>query len=257
MSTKTKKLIVANWKMNPETPREARELFGRVKRLAARARAAHVVVCPPALWLPLMRSGVNLELGGQDLSAESVGSGAFTGSVSGAQLKYAGATYVLIGHSERRASGETDELIQRKLRAALRAGLRPILCVGERARDANGDYLQIIRQSLETATAEIPRAHLARLVVAYEPIWAIGEGANGADTPNAFLEQAIFIRRVMSQRLPPKQASALPVLYGGSVNEENAAAFLTIGAADGLLVGRASLGADKFAAIVKAAAERI
>ncbi len=253
MNIKNKKLIVANWKMNPETPREAQELLSRTKAVARRARRAQVVVCPPAVFLSRLRAGENLQLGSQDVFFEPVSSGPHTGAVSAVQLKHTGAEWALLGHSESRARGETDELINRKIKAALKAGLRIIVCVGERARDAAGDYLQAVRQNLEAATADLRRADFTRLVVAYEPLWAIGDQAVGADTPAGFLEQAIFIRRVMSAYLSPRQASELSVLYGGSVDEKNAAAFLSV--ADGLLVGRASLRADKFSLIVRAADE--
>lgn len=199
------RLLVANWKMNPETPREARALFSKTKLLASRLRHTTVVICSPAVFLPLLKSGRNIALGAQDISTEL--RGAHTGQISAPMVKYSGAAYTIIGHSERRAAGETDEIINKKIKIALGQGLKVILCVGERERDERGDYLKHLRDQLEKAVHRLPRPAVAWLVIAYEPVWAItatagqvGGGADRADTPADFLEQAIFIRKVLSQR---------------------------------------------------------
>lgn len=254
-----KKIIVANWKMNPETPREARELFAKVKRAASRLRRAEAVICPPAIFLPLLRSGKNLALGGQDMFEEPRGaparpngrSGGYTGSISAAQIKYVGAEYVILGHSERRRLGETDELINRKVRLALKTGLRVILCVGEAARDLRGDYLQVLRGALERGLERVARGELKDLIIAYEPVWAIGGEASAADTPEGFLEQALFLKKILAGKFGQKSALTAPILYGGSVTPDNAAAFLTRGEASGLLVGHESLRADHFNSILR------
>lgn len=255
-----KKLIVANWKMAPETPNEARQLWGRVKRAAARLRRTNVVICPPAVFLPLFKSGRNLALGGQDIFDEprgpapyGAGRGAYTGSISAAQIKYAGADYVILGHSERRRLGETDELINQKVRLALKVGLRVILCIGEAERDYRGDYLQVLRGMLERDLERIRRAEAKNLIIVYEPIWAIGGEISQADTPEGFLEQSIYIRKVVAGLFGKAAAMAVPILYGGSVAPENAADFLVRGEAAGLLVGHESLRADRFNAILRVA----
>ncbi len=245
-----KKLIVANWKMNPETPREARELFGATKKAATKSKA-RVVVCPPAVFLPLLKSASNVALGAQD--AYPAASGAYTGFVSASMVAYSGAQYVIIGHSERRAAGEGDDLINQKIKWSLKSNLKIILCVGERERDHDGKYLNIIKEQLEKDLVGLSRDNFTNLIIAYEPVWAIGAAAKASDTPEGFREQAIFIRKVLSMLVGAKVALGVPVLYGGSVDTTNAKSFLTDGHADGLLVGRASLRADIFVEILKQA----
>ncbi len=239
--------------MNPDTPREARELFRRVRIVAGRSRRATVIVCPPAIFLPLLKSGLNLALGGQDASAWP--RGAVTGSISAAELKYSGAEYVMIGHSERRRAGETDELINQKIKLALKTGLRVIFCVGENTRDDHGDYLQVLRSMLERGLEQVSRAEAGRLIVAYEPVWAIGGATNQADTPEGFLEQSLFIKKILAGRFGSTLAWTIPILYGGSVSPDNAGSFLAAGEAAGLLIGHESLRADHFNSIIRLADE--
>jgi triosephosphate isomerase len=255
-----KRLIVANWKMNPATPREAKALFAAGSRVVARlsGRRVEAVICPPALYLPLLaprveKAGAALALGAQDAFWEE--EGAHTGLVSALMLRRAGAEYLIVGHSERRAAGDTDQIVNRKLKAALAAGLKVILCVGESERDQAGAYLGWLRQQVVTALAGVPPRFLNKIIVAYEPVWAIGEGASRADTPSGFLEQALYIRKIVSglPGVAKEAALALPVIYGGSVTPENAASFLTAGAASGLLVGRSSLDPVAWRAILHAA----
>lgn len=246
-----KKIVVANWKMNPETPREARRLFAKVKRTAGRLRRIAIVVCPPAVFLSLLRPGKNLVLGGQDIFNEP--RGAFTGSISAAQIKYAGADYIIIGHSERRRLGETDELVNKKVRLALKTGLKVILCLGETARDERSDYLRALRGMLERDLDRVSRAEAKDLIIVYEPVWAIGGSASSADTPEDFLEHALFLKKVLAAGFGQNLALSIPILYGGSVTPENAADFLGRGEAAGLLVGHESLRADRFNVILRLA----
>jgi triosephosphate isomerase len=250
----TKKLLVANWKMHPETPREAKALAAKLKALAARQRRHAIVACPPAVWLGLLGGGKSgaLRWGAQDVSVK-IGVGAFTGELSAGQARYAGATFALIGHSERRALGETDEQIGQKVKNSLAARLKPIICVGEDKRDEGGEYLEPLRHQIKGALAGLKKADLRNVVIAYEPVWAVGKSAQAADTPEEFFRHAIFIRKVISDLFGAKTAMAVPVLYGGSVDGKNAAGFLTIGQADGLLVGRASLKPEEFKKIIHAA----
>ena len=249
--TKMKKLIIANWKMNPETPREARWLIAVTKQVASKLKRTTVVLCPPAIFLPISAGKLakNLAFGGQDISIEL--RGAFTGQISAPMMKYSGATYTLVGHSERRAIGETDEIINKKIKVALGQGLKVILCVGERERDEHGNYLKHLREQLEKAVYRLPRTMAKGLIIAYEPVWAIGVDAKQADTPADFLEQAIFIRKVLSHWCGRTLALELPILYGGSVNSKNAVSFIKEGEANGLLVGHESLRADHWREILK------
>lgn len=250
-----KKIIVANWKLNPDSPREARELFVKIKRTVSRLKRVETVICPPAIFLPDLEkargAAKKLALGGQD--AFPALDGAWTGQISPAMIRKSGARYLILGHSERRAQGDTDELINQKLKLALAQGLKVILCVGEKTRDPQGHYLQTIKTQLLTALEKVPRKLASQLIIAYEPVWAIGDAAKFSDTPAGFLEQAIYIRKILSIWIEQKAAMQVPVLYGGSVDARNALGFLTEGQADGLLVGRASLRADIFGEILKLA----
>ncbi|MEK7621596.1 MAG: triose-phosphate isomerase family protein [Patescibacteria group bacterium] len=252
-----KRLLVANWKMNPDTPREARALYAATKQVASKLKRTSVILCPPVVFLPLLKSGRNLALGAQDISTEL--RGAYTGSISAPMMKYAGAAYTIIGHSERRfppsafGGGDSDEIINKKIKVALGQGLRVILCIGERARDEPGQYLTELRASLERAVDRLPRAAARGLIIAYEPVWAISsQPANhGDDTPAGFLEQSIFIRKVLSHWCGRRAALELPILYGGSVGPKNASSFIIEGGANGLLVGHESLFADHWREIMR------
>lgn len=250
MSKKTK-LIVGNWKMNPATSREAKSLYLSIKKKAISLKKIKTVICPPIIWLGDLnhRSIKNLALGVQDVSLEK-GIGPYTGSISAKMVSYSTAEYILIGHSERRELGDTDEVINQKLKNSLEEGLIPILCVGEKVRDQRGDYLEVLTSQLVKALSGIKKNQLKNLVIAYEPVWAIGNKSTGVDTPEDFLHNSIFIRKVISKIVGGDIARSISVLYGGSVNEKNAVSFLILGQADGLLIGRASLEADKFKQIL-------
>ncbi len=243
---KTKKIIVANWKMNPRTMREACGIFQKIKRKAETLTRVETVVCPPFIFLKKNNKKVTraCALGAQNVFWQS--EGAYTGEISPAQLYAAGASYVILGHSERRALGETDEIIQKKIRVALEYRLNVILCIGELLRDIHGEYLSVLKNQLKHGLSKIPVKLLTRLIIAYEPVWAIGIAAKSADTPEAFFETAIFIRKVLSDLFGKKFAFNVPILYGGSVSAHNAEGFLKDGGASGLLVGRASLEPQEF-----------
>lgn len=245
-------LIVANWKMSPETPARAKALFSGIKKAAARAKNAQTVVCPPALYLSSMATaGKNVAVGAQDVSYES--DGTHTGEISARMLKAAGAKYVIIGHSERRARGETNGIVAKEIGAALKEKLIVILCIGERERDTHGEYFSFIESQLRESLAGIAKKDMGRLVIAYEPVWAIGEKAKEADTPEGTFEISLFIRKILATIIGKEKAFAVQVLYGGSVNPNNAAVFLKRGGVQGLLVGRASLDARTFGEILKSA----
>ncbi len=251
-------LLAGNWKMNLHH----REAIALVQKLAFSldARdldAVEVAVLPPFTDLRSVQTLVDgdrlrLAYGAQDLYAHD--SGAYTGEISGAMLAKLGCTYVLVGHSERRQyHGETDELVNAKVHAALRHGLTPIVCVGERldVRELNGQIDHCVRQvaaALRGVTAEQAR----RIVVAYEPVWAIGTGQ--VATPADAQEVCGEVRRTVSDLYPGETADQVRVLYGGSVKAAGTADLLTQPDVDGALVGGASLDAEQFTAIVQAAA---
>lgn len=251
---KKKRLIIGNWKMNPWKMDDARKIFDGVKKEAGKLAHVQTVVCPPFVFLSDLSkrvSGHRCVLGAQDVFSEM--EGAYTGEVSPLMLASFGVKYVIIGHSERRALGETDEMINKKVLATLKMGHIAVLCVGEKERDETGEYFPFIKNQIEAALSKVPKRLLSNIVIAYEPVWAIGKNATGVILPSDLLEMNIFIRKTVSDLFGRASAQAISLLYGGSVDEKNAEVFLKEGEANGLLVGRASLDAGKFITILKIA----
>ncbi len=245
-----KYLLVANWKMAPESAREARALFIAVKK-AARTARAKVVVCPPFPFLSLLAQDAKtgkVSLGAQDVSA--VKRAAHTGEVSARMLSSLSVRYAIIGHSERRAEGETDEIVSAKVRGALESKIIPIVCVGERVRDGDARYFDELSRQVKGSLSGLSRKAAEKITIAYEPVWAVGEQALRADTPEGTEEMALFVRKTLADMFGEKTARAIPILYGGSVSEKNAKDFLLRGGVQGLLVGRASQTAKSFSAII-------
>src|SRR3989344_8422328 len=249
---KGKKLIVANWKMNPGTAAEARSLCLASRRAAAEARRLSVVVCPPFPFLSLFSRLANgvISLGSQDVCWRN--GGPYTGEVSPEMLKDIGVTLSIVGHSERRARGETDDIVSRKAQAVVREGFSALVCIGEKTRDENGDYFAVLREQIKSSFSKVQRRFLSDILIAYEPLWAIGRNWRDAATPEAVREAAIFIRKVMADIFGDAGAQ-VPVLYGGSVGPENAQALLRGGDIAGFLVGHESLEPDAFAWLTRIA----
>lgn len=241
--------------MNPLTLKEAEKLFSGVVRgvsgIKKTAIKTEIVICPPCVFLEKLKKirTNKIKLGAQDAFWEEVG--AYTGEVSGEMLYNLGAKYVILGHSERRAMGESNNDINKKIKASLGAGLVPIICVGESVRDESHSYFNLVKSQLEECLAGVSRNSISKIIIAYEPIWAISSTANRKDATSAdSLEMAIFIRKILSDKFG-KEASSVRIIYGGSANEKDAEDFLRNGGVDGLLPGRASLDALKFVKIVK------
>ena len=251
------KLIAGNWKMNPTSATDATGLAAAVRASVPVIEGVDVVVCPPAIYLDLVREalrGSSIGIGAQTMHWED--RGAYTGETSPAMLVGGPggpvATHVILGHSERRQyDGETDERVGRKVASAVAHGLRPITAVGERADERRaGQTAAVVDRQLRAAVAGLDRITGTGLVIAYEPVWAIGTGdaASGRDAQ----EVAAQIRSILRE-LDPAGADEVPIQYGGSVTGENAGEFFHQPDIDGALVGGASLKPDDFAAIVRAA----
>jgi len=242
--------LAANWKMHKTVAEAAEFVDALLPRIAA--TQSDVVICPPFTALSAVverRYGTAVKVAAQNMHEEA--SGAFTGEVSAQMLVELDVEAVVLGHSERRQLfGETDEALARKVPAALAAGLEPILCVGEseEARDG-GQTEAVLERQLQADLAEVESGRLAEVVVAYEPIWAIGTGRTA--TPEQAQEACAYIRDLLRER--GAAADAVRILYGGSVKPANAAELLGQADIDGALVGGASLDAADFAAIVSAA----
>lgn len=245
-------IVAGNWKMNGSQAESAALLAG-IKQGLATVKKAQAVVCPPFVLIPLATkelAGTAAVWGGQNLDTHK--SGAYTGEVSGPMLKDFGCVYVIVGHSERRALfGETDQVVAEKFRAAQEAGLTPILCVGEllAEREANQTEVVVARQ-LDAVLNLVGVGALANSVIAYEPVWAIGTGKTAS--PQQAQEVHHFIRARLAAK-DAKVADGLRILYGGSMKGSNAKELISQPDIDGGLIGGASLNAEEFLAICRAA----
>ncbi len=252
--SKNKKLIIANWKMNPESLAEAKKIFLGIKKVAGKLLNVQTVVCPPFIFLEEIASlykGHRIAIGAQDVFEKNTGS--FTGMISPNMLKKNGVDYVILGHSERRALGESDEYINNKVRISLKTGLKVILCVGEKERDNQGQYFIFIKNQILNSLEGITKSFLNNLSIAYEPVWAISNNSkNKAMSSDQIYEMIIFIKKVLTDKFGVK--TKMPqILYGGSVNPKNTKEILKEGGVDGLLIGRAGLDIKKFSEILNIA----
>lgn len=244
------KIVVANWKMNPQSVKEAEIIFKGVLNIIKNIKNIKVIICPPFPYLLVSKKFKNKKilLGSQDVSTEFVGS--HTGEISPQMLVDMGVGYTIVGHGERRKQGEDNKVINEKILNLLKFKISPILCVGESIRDKNGKYLSFVESQIRGCLDKIPGSQIKNIMIAYEPIWAIGKDAKRGATKEEFLEMKIFIKKVVSDIYNPKIAHNIIILYGGSVNPLNAKYFAYEGDADGLLVGRDSINPKKFGAVL-------
>lgn len=235
--------------MNPQT---AEEVLRFVKGILVQRLSKNIIliIAPPFIYLDLLKKncGKEIKLAAQNISwAER---GAYTGEISGLMVRNLGCDYVIIGHSERRHKmGETDEMINLKLKAAFKVGLIPVLAVGEK--ESNDDIIKVLTQQIKNALEGVSVSEISRLIIAYEPVWAIGTGKS--DTPDHALGAALLIRKIVGNLYGSQWTVDLSVLYGGSVTSENASDFIAQSGISGALVGGASLELQDFIKIIKAA----
>ena len=244
-------IIAGNWKMY-KTIDESIELVNLLKRSLVDINEIEIVVCPPFTSLSDVREAImdtNIKLGAQDCYWEK--EGAFTGEISCAMLKSAGCQYVIIGHSERRQYfGETNETVNKKAKAALKEGLKPIVCVGERLEERKaGKTFDVVKDHVTNSLAGLTRDEMLNVVIAYEPVWAIGTGLTA--TKEQAEEVHKYIRELLTKMYDADLANAVRIQYGGSVKPENIKELILQEDVDGALVGGASLKTDSFSQIVK------
>jgi triosephosphate isomerase (TIM) len=245
-----RRVIAGNWKMY-KTIAETRAFFSAFAPLVSGAKRCDIVIAPPFSSIPAAvdaAKGTSIGISAQDVFWEK--EGAFTGEVSPTMLVEAGCRYVIIGHSERRQFfGETDETVAKKTKAALAAGLTPIVCVGELLAEREaGQTEQVCQGQFTGAVRALTPEEFSRILIAYEPVWAIGTGKTA--TPEIAAAAHKFLRRCAAERFSPAHASALRILYGGSVKPDNIQGLMAQEELDGALVGGASLDAKSFASIV-------
>jgi triosephosphate isomerase len=246
-----KKFIAGNWKMNTTLPEAVELAKAVVAKVGANVSDVDVAVCPPYISLAAVAEvvkGTSIRLGAQDVHWEP--KGAFTGKVSCAMLKSVGCTYVIIGHSEQRQYfNETDGTVNKKAKAALGAGLLPILCVGEMLEERkSGKLFDVVERQTRGAFDGISKADAAKCTIAYEPVWAIGTGETA--TPQQANEMHLFVRKLVTRLYDEPVAAAMRIQYGGSMKPENAKELLALSDVDGGLIGGAALKADDFSRIV-------
>lgn len=253
MSKKQKKLIIGNWKMNPETPEQAKNISVTINKNISKVNNIHLVLCPPFVFLnevsSILSKNKKISLGAQDIF---IGSGvSHTGEVGADMLKNIGVKYVIIGHSDRRENLDSDILVREKLFGTLEKGFKAILCIGEKDRNEHGDQYGQVREQIESALVKLPKKFLKNLIIAYEPIWAIGKKEEDAVKPEDLHEMSIFIKKILSDIFGIKEVEKVTIIYGGSVTKNNAKEIIEKGNVSGLLVGRESLRPENFLELIK------
>lgn len=250
MSTK---LIIANWKMNPKSAKDAKDIITGINKHTKSFGDIKLVVCPPFIFLnevsEVIAVSKKIVLGAQDVF---VGQGvSHTGEVGMDQLKKVGVKYIIVGHSERRATLDSDEVVKNKMLGSLGAGFKTVLCIGEKERNEHGDHYHEVKRQITDAITKLPKKFIKDLVIAYEPVWAIGRPENEAIKPDQLHEIAIFIKRLLCDILGAKEMEKVKILYGGSVTKNNFKGIIEEGNVDGLLIGRESLKVENFLELIR------
>ncbi len=257
---KRKSLVVANWKMYIHSVDDVKSYVAAFRRSTKELQGVDVVIAPPFPFIAGVAASLFSKMTPMDMKKSPLHIGAQTvspcfdakntGEVSVEMLKSLGVSHVIVGHSERRSKGETDEQINQQIARAVDMDIIPILCVGEAARDDSGTYVSAIAAQLISALKNISQKVADKLVVAYEPLWAIGRTQADAMQPADVEEMVIFIRKTLADLVGRDAALRVPVLYGGSVGADNVAALLANGGVSGFLVGRESSNVDSFISIL-------
>jgi len=247
----TKLILVANWKNHPSSPAEAGILLRGLAKKTLLFKKFSTFIAPPYSYFSMVGEKAHkyADLATQDLSL--VSKGTCTGEITQEILKSFGVRLAIIGHSERRALGESSESVSKKVALALKSGITPLVCVGENERDQDGEHFDLLREQVKTSLQGITKQQVGKVILAYEPVWAVGAQAKGSIEPAELSQAVIFIRKVLSDLYSRKVAESVVVLYGGSVDPTNARALVKESGVSGLLVGRASLDGQKFASIAE------
>jgi len=245
-----KLLVIANWKCNPATLKEAEKLFNSLKKGLKNVKKTEIVICPPFPYLSIIDNHLSfIKLGAQNCFWKD--KGPYTGEVSPQMLKSMGCKYVIVGHSERRqVFKETDEMVNKKIKEILKTKLQPIFCIGETEEEKRaGKTFQVLEREIKKGLDKVSKKEIEKVIIAYEPIWAIGTGKSCEE--NEVMTIALFIKKLMSRLYNKKVADNIRILYGGSVDSKNAPDYLRESKMQGLLVGGASLNSKEFIKIIK------
>lgn len=241
--TQNRPFVIANWKMNPENILLAKKYIKEYKKdISIFKNKINFIICPPEVFLePLNNELKNsgFDLGAQDVFWENKGS--FTGETSVEMLLNTGVKYVIIGHSEQRALGENDFEINKKLRAVVKSKMTAILCIGEKERDQNGEYFEFLRKQIKNAFVGIQKRYLSQVIIAYEPIWAIGKSASFSSDSDSVHQVVIFIKKILNDLYDLNTAHSIKIVYGGSVEIKNTMDLMSNTGVQGFLIGHESL----------------
>ncbi|MBI2087023.1 MAG: triose-phosphate isomerase [Candidatus Zambryskibacteria bacterium] len=246
-----KPILVANWKNHPSSPEEAKKLLKELSKKRKLFKKTTLFIAPPFTYFESVSERIT---GFGRLAAQNISSlppGNYTGQVTPDILKNFGVRLCILGHSERRGFGETSEHIAKKVKAALRSGIAPLVCIGEKERDAEGEHFEFLREQLKSSLAGLNAKAAAKTAIAYEPVWAIGKSAKDAINLTELSQTVIFIKKVLADLFGRKTAEAIAILYGGSVEPDNANELMRNSGIRGFLVGHASLDAKSFNAIAE------
>ncbi len=246
-----KPILVANWKNHPSSLTEAKALLKGLSKQARIYKNWSTFIAPPFTYLPLVNEKMGSwgKLASQDIS--NISKGTQTGAITPDILKSFGVKMSIIGHSERRASGESSEQVSEKVKIALQAGIVPLICVGETSRDSEGEHFEFLRDQIKISLGGINSKLAKNIVLAYEPVWAIGKSAKDALAPSDLSESILFIRKILTDLFGRSVALSIPILYGGSVEPANASLLIKDSGIRGFLVGHASLSSKSFELIAR------
>ncbi|HRH25361.1 MAG TPA: triose-phosphate isomerase [Parcubacteria group bacterium] len=246
-----KYILAANWKSHPSNADEAKKLLVGLVKNGANFKKLHTIIAPPNTFLELVNSKIRSigVLASQDMSL--LPKGTYTGETTAEMLKGLGVRVSIVGHSERRKLGETNTLVAAKVSQAIKEGIVPIVCVGEDVHDTEGGYYEVLNSQIRNSLEGLKKTDVKKLVVAYEPLWAIGKSAKDAMQPGDLGQMVVYIRKVLTEMYGRTAADQVTIIYGGSVEPGNAKELLSSGA-QGFLVGHASLNSKSFAEIAKA-----
>jgi triosephosphate isomerase (TIM) len=247
-----RKVIAGNWKMHKDLSESQHLITKLTNALSKEEINCEVIICPPYTSLSeasILTKNTKVKLGSQNMHFED--KGAFTGEVSSSMLKSVGCEYVILGHSERRAIfGESDEIINKKIKKALNSGLKPIFCIGETLQERESGIMnEVIKKQVTEGLQQVSKSEMEKLIIAYEPVWAIGTGVTA--TPEQAQEVHVYVRKLISEMFGSDTADKLVIQYGGSVKPDNAGELLSQNDIDGALVGGACLEAESFISIIK------
>ncbi len=249
----SKSILIANWKNHPSSLDEAKSLLNRLSRQSKLYKKLSFFIAPPLSYFESVssRSKNFIHLASQDIFS-SAQTASHTGEVTPDILKSFGVKLSIIGHSERRAMGETSADVSEKVKTALQSGIIPLVCVGEISKDQDGEHFEFLREELELSLAGLKRkSDISRLVIAYEPVWAIGKRATDAVEPADLFQSVMFIKKILTDMFGRNMAERVPILYGGSVEPDNASNLLHETGIKGFLVGHASLDAKSLGIIAR------